>query len=213
MKNMGLTSLRIVGSENIDLEKASIVAVHAKDILERARFFHTIEEATNDVSLIAGVSRRRGKRRKYFAVAPDVLAERICLMDGKKTALVFGNEATGLTDDELAKCHIAVAIPSSALFPSINLSHSVQILAYEIYTKSSSHQSCGYTPITNQALGALIRDVIESLRGIGFFKQVGPDDMFVFLRDILARAQLSDKESERMRLLFRKIHGLAARHK
>ena len=52
--------------------------------------------------------------------------------------------------------------------------------------------------------------MLASLGDLGFFKQVTPEDMGVFLRDILARAGLSVREAKRLETVARKIGGLAA---
>ena len=64
MKTMDLTDLRIVGGETIDVDQAARVAVHAGDVLDEASFFPNVRSAVKDCSIIAGVTRRRGKKRK-----------------------------------------------------------------------------------------------------------------------------------------------------
>lgn len=57
---------------------------------------------------------------------------------GAKVALVFGRESTGLTREELAKCDVLVKIPASESYPTLNLTHAIAILLYELY--KSSHK-------------------------------------------------------------------------
>lgn len=211
MKTMGLSSLSLVGLMDIDFLKAKVLAVHARDILEGARYFDSLEDALGDESFIAGITRRRGKKRKYLSFSPEELAEKICLIEKGRVALVFGNEATGLTDEQLAYCHIAVSIPSSALFPSLNLSHAVQVITYQIFRKLNSTYNAAYSPVSNKKLLKTVSTIVRSLENIGFFKQVSSDDMAIFFKDILARAFLSRREAERIEAIFKKIHGLMRR--
>ena len=217
MKTMGITDLSVIRdsrrslrSQGLDLVEARRVAVHASDVLEGASFFDVISDAVEDCAIVAGVTRRRGRRRKYFSLMPNELADRIAGNARARTALLFGNEESGLTDEELEQCDLAVHVPSSPLFPSLNLSHAVQIVAYEIYRRMQRPTFDTYTPINRQKLESLVEVTVKSLANIGFFKQVGPEEMGVFLRGILGRAQLSGREAKRIEKMFRKISGLCA---
>ncbi len=211
MKTMGFGTLRIVGHETIDRSEAAITAVHAVDVLDRAERCETLEEAVQDSVLVAGISRRRGKWRKYFALTPEQLAERIASIHKGTCTLVFGNETSGLDARDLARCHIAVRIPSSPEFPSLNLSHAVQIITYQLYRRLSlAGQEATFLPISSSHLDALVSLMIASLANIGFFSQGDPGEMSIFLRDILARAALEQREADRLARVFEKISGLVA---
>jgi tRNA/rRNA methyltransferase/tRNA (cytidine32/uridine32-2'-O)-methyltransferase len=141
MKNMGLSRLRIAGADASagpgrfsERDEALIRAraVHAADIWEKAVFFDSLAPALADLSLAVGVTRRRGRRRKQASLTPGKLASWLRERPGS-AALVFGNERTGLEDHELDLCNIASHIPVSGVFPSLNLSHAVQIYAYELF--------------------------------------------------------------------------------
>lgn len=213
IKTMDITSLYIVGGADIDFDQAAVLAIHAEDLLKKAVILSSLKEAVQDAVLVAGITRRRGKKRKYFALSPEALADKIASIEGV-IALVFGNEISGLNDQDLSLCHLAVKIPSSNLFPSLNLSHAVQIITYQIF-KALSGPDAGtrYSPIKGAQLDYLMKVVLGSLKNIGFFTQVGQRGMGVFLRDIFARAALSGQEAKRMEALFRKISGLIAKKK
>ena len=208
MKTMGLTRLAVVGGGTVDWRDAAAVAVHAGDVLDSATRYSSLAGAIGDASLSAGVTRRRGKRRKYFALTPEQLAAKVREVGGGEVALVFGNEVSGLTDEELSCCHLAVSIPTSTLFPSLNLSHAVQIVGYAIFTELNSGSLPRYRPVTNTRLSELVSVIVRSLECVGFFSQVGTQDMSVFFKDMLGRAQLSGREADRLELIFRKIAGL-----
>jgi len=212
MKTMGLDSLYIVGGEKIDRAEAAITAVHAVDVLDRAVLCTTVEEAVGDSVLVAGITRRRGRWRKYFAITPDQLTERIARVEAGTCSLVFGNEAAGLNAADLSRCHLSVRIPSSSRFPSLNLSHAVQIIGYELFRlRGGSRRTKKYLPISGGELEKLVSLMLASLTAIGFFSQGDPGEMGVFLRDIFARAMLEQREAERLARIFRKISGLIAR--
>jgi TrmH family RNA methyltransferase len=211
MKTMGLSSLSLVADSTIDPQSARAVAHYASDVLENARMCADIGEAVGDAVLIAGTTRRRGKRRKYFSLLPEQLAERVRSISRGAVAILFGNEDTGLTDAELSLCHLAVTIPTVEDFQSLNLSHAVQIVCYEIFRALSRGRITPFTPITSRDVDSLVQTMTRSLKAIGFFKLVGPEQMAVFLKDIIARAALSVNEARRLGVTFKKIGGLVTR--
>ena len=210
MKTMGITALAVAGAGDLDIVEAERVAVHASDILSRAVFSANLEEVVKDSSLVVGITRRRGKKRKYFSLLPEELAERIVLERDGTVSLVFGNEESGLSDEELGCCDLACRIPTSPLFPSLNLSHAVQIITYQIYRRAISENIHPFKSVSRTELDGMIAVILGSLTNIGFFKQVGPADMGIFLRDLFARAHLSPGEARRVEKIFRKISGLGA---
>jgi tRNA/rRNA methyltransferase len=211
MKTMGFGSLYIVGDQPIDRGRAAVTAVHAVDVLDRAVRCATLDEAVGEAVLVAGISRRRGKWRKYFALSPEQLAGRVASIEAGICALVFGNEASGLTAGELSRCHVAVRIPSSPEFPSLNLSHAVQVITYQIFRRLQGGGDPGtFSPVANRTLDSLISIAVASLANIGFFSQGDPQELGVFLRDIFARAALEKREVERLEGIFRRISGLIA---
>jgi TrmH family RNA methyltransferase len=209
MKTMGLESLYLVGAQGLDLAQAAVTALSARDLLEGAVACAGLPEALRGTALSAGLSRRRGRWRKYFALDPEQLVERIAAVRGP-CALVFGAEADGLTDEELGCCHLAVRIPTSPRFASLNLSHAVQILAYLLFRRLQSPIQQEFQPVGDGELEELVGTIVGTLAGLGFFRKSSPREMGVFLRDLLARAAVEKREAERLRRIFHEIRGLAA---
>jgi tRNA/rRNA methyltransferase len=213
MKTMNLHHLWIVGNADFDRAEAERTALHATDVLEQAQLFDSLETALKDgrnpdIHLIVGTTRRKGKRRKFFSLSPEELADRISTIETGQIAILFGNEETGLTDEELDLCQLAVNIPTAPAFPSLNLSHAVQIITYQLFRKLSALQFPLYTPIDNQKMNQLISVILASLKDVGFFKQIPPDDMEHFFKDIFTRATLSGREAKQLEKIFSKIRGL-----
>ncbi len=210
MKTMGLGTLTIVGGRGIDPVRARVVAVHAADVLDRAVWCDRLEDAVRDASLVAGVTRRIGSRRKAYSLTPEELAD----PDPGTVALVFGNEEAGLSDAELALCHLAVHIPSSPEFPSLNLSHAVQVVAYALFRRQAPAGAwAAFAPIPSERLVRLVQRIIGSLHSIGYMTQPGSRGLGAFWRDILARAQLSEREAHRLETVFRNISGILTRRR
>jgi tRNA/rRNA methyltransferase len=208
MKTMGFTSLTVVLGPLIDPEKAGVLAHHARDVLEGALFCTDLEQAIGDATLVAGTTRRRGRDRKSFALFPEQFAERAAAAGAGTVAVLFGNEETGLTDAELARCHLAVTIPSAPAFPSLNLSHAVQVIAYELARALDRPHRTPPAPIAGGDVDELASLMVRSLAAIGFRNARGLENLNVFFRDVVARAGLSPGEARRLGVVFRKIAGL-----
>ena len=208
MANNGIKSLRIVGKkEDFDEERVRILAIHAADIWESAEFFSSITEAAHDCSTIAGTTRRKGKKRgKLFL--PEEFAE--FANNSGRTAVVFGNERTGLTEEELDECTMGITIPSDDNFPSLNLSHAVQIMCYELFRKKTNI-SPRNVPVSIKRLDKTVTTIADNLQKIGFFKITGRPDMEKFWRDVLSRASISEDEAKYIEKTFNKAAGLASK--
>jgi tRNA/rRNA methyltransferase len=208
MKSMGISSLGIVPDAIVDPTQARTLAHYAADVLEHATVYPRLADALKDAVLVAGTTRRRGKNRKYFTLFPEQLGERVASLGEATVAVLFGNEETGLTDEELSLCHLAVTIPAAPDFPSLNLSHAVQIICYEIFRARTKEHLTPFSPVSVAELDSLVSVITRSLKRIGFFHLVGPEQMAVFFKDILGRAGLSVNEARRLGVTFRKIAGL-----
>jgi tRNA/rRNA methyltransferase/tRNA (cytidine32/uridine32-2'-O)-methyltransferase len=221
MKNMGLSRLRLVspGFSTAGADAASLDAtlseagfayggnlaviqaraIHAADVWEKAETFDSLAAAVKDCALVIGTTRRRGRRRKQVTMTA---AEAAAFVKGHPgpAALVFGNERTGLEDPEIDICNMASHIPVDEAFPSINLSHAVQIYAYELFLSlAGPEKDAGkgqWAPLDEEAIEALVRDVTSNLGILGFYRQAGREEQERFFRDIFSRAAITGREGQ-----------------
>ena len=222
MANNDISDLRIVGNKaDYDIEHIHVLAIHAGAIFDNARFYNSITEATADCAICAGTTRRRGKKRgklllpEEFADMADDMTEGSTTEAGGKVAVIFGNERTGLTDEQLDECNLGVTIPSSDGFGSLNLSHAVQIMSYHLFRKSlleKKGEYRGYTPLTLERVDKTVKIITDNMQKIGFFKMPGREDMENFWRSILSRASLSEGEAQYLEKTFDKIAGLSIKN-
>ncbi|MBF0376388.1 MAG: RNA methyltransferase [Desulfamplus sp.] len=133
MMNFGFKNLRLVNPcKNYSSLQARKMALNAQHLLVDAKVFNTLSEALADCHLAFGTTRRFGKYRKDF-FTPEPAGETIAKIDdGIRCSLVLGREDNGLTTEELTLCQHFITIPTDDGFPSMNLSHSLGILLYEI---------------------------------------------------------------------------------
>src|SRR6056297_1212310 len=209
MKTMGFSRLLIVGRtpDYFNLDQVRTFGLRAQELFDEALFVSTLPEALADSVLGAGITRRRGKYRKYFSLLPEQLAEHVSHMESGTVSLVFGRESDGLTDKELSYCNIAVHIPSSENFPSLNLSHAVQIITYTL-SREYRPPMQRFQPIDQQRLTELSQIVTDSFEEISFFKKNEKDEVGRFFKDIFSRSGLSENEAARLIKMFRKVAGL-----
>ncbi|MEO1574767.1 MAG: RNA methyltransferase [Pseudomonadota bacterium] len=132
MKTMGLTDLRLVTPKLYPHDEATARASGADDVLDAATVHETLDDALTGTVRAYGTSARLRSLRWPVADPAGTAAEVAGQPDGHKVAIVFGREKTGLTNDELARCHALVNIDTNPEFSSLNLAMAVQVLAYEL---------------------------------------------------------------------------------
>jgi tRNA/rRNA methyltransferase/tRNA (cytidine32/uridine32-2'-O)-methyltransferase len=213
MKNMGLSRLRLASPGPLDEARIRTRAIHAADVWEGARFFDSLAEAAADCSLLVGTTRRRGRHRKSVTMDPRALTGWLQeqALSGP-IALVFGNERTGLEDAELDLCNIASHIPVSDAFPSLNLSHAVQIYAYELFLAFCGKAAVkgAWTPLNRAEVDRLTASITGTLADLGFYKHPGRAEQTRFLRDLVSRAGLTEREGKYLQDIFAKAARLGS---
>jgi len=221
MKNMGLSRLRLAAPAFSATDTASAFslseaglgfgedlavirarAIHAVDVWEKAETFDSLVSAVKDCTLVIGTTRRRGRHRKQVTMTPSETAAFLKTHPGS-AALVFGNERTGLEDEELELCNLASHIPADDAFPSLNISHAVQIYAYELFKALSCPNTEGapveavkgqWVPLDQRAIEILVKEIMENLRELGFYKRLGQKEQERFFRDIFSRSAMTERE-------------------
>ena len=230
MMNMGLAKLRLVapeidadaGADTMTADEAALRAraVHAAGIWEAAPVFSGLTEAVADCTLVIGTTRRRGRGRKPVTLSPRELADWLTQRTEQgtptgKTALVFGNERTGLETAELAQCHLASHIDAESSFPSLNLSHAVQIYCYELRgafpPAPSAYPAGHHEPLSFAEAEGLVAAVTGSLASLGFYRHRGRTEQETLFRDLIGRAALTKTEARYLGDIFAKALRLAKR--
>ena len=119
---------------------------------------------------------------------------------------MFGNERTGLENDEIKRCDAAVLIPSDPEFPSLNLAQAVQVLAYEVRMAALAGASPlpaqkSDLPASNAELDAFFEHLERMLDAIDFHKGRSPRTIMLRLRRLYLRARPDQRE-------LRILHGI-----
>ncbi len=129
LKNAGLSRWALVDPQTRDFEAARRVAVHAEDLLEQPRILDTLDEALSGCVLSVGTTVRARPERSVLT--PRQAAEKLLAAQGE-VAVVFGDERSGLTAEEVERVDLVSAIPSAPEQPSWNLAQAIAVYAYEL---------------------------------------------------------------------------------
>ncbi len=133
IKNCGISKLRLVNPVPFKTYNAKKWACNAWDLLSNAKVFSDLKHAVYDASFVVGTSCRQGKLRPPSLSYKESLIKIYKHAKSGHVALVFGRETDGLNRKELDLCDVVFSIPTSSLYPSLNLAQAVLIVCHEIY--------------------------------------------------------------------------------
>ncbi len=209
MKNMGLNQLVLVKPNLNPYRKAHELAAGAYDILREAIIVNTLEEALAGCHLVCATS-ARPRDIALPGFTPRTCAEHIAKQpNNTQTAIVFGREHAGLTNEELLQAHYHVHIPSNPEFSSLNLAQSVQVIAYELRMQALSPQA---HVATHDVALATVDDIErfyahleEVLIQIDFLKPSNPKKLLQRLRRLFNRSQLETTEVNLLRGILTQV--------
>ncbi|MEY4642871.1 MAG: hypothetical protein RLZZ227_2865 [Pseudomonadota bacterium] len=142
MKNMGLGNLVLVAPKIWPALEALSLAGSALDVIDNTRVVDTLQDAIADCHLVIGTSARLRSMPVPLLDPVECAATVVAQMPTQRIALVFGREASGLSNEELHLCHYHVHIPVNDDYPALNLAAAVMVLCYEL-RKTALAQKAG----------------------------------------------------------------------
>ncbi len=134
IKTMGFLKLALVKPGRLavpDHEMALKMAVKSRDVLRQAPVYQSVEEAVRGADLVVATTSRSGQSG---VLQPRELGRRVveAVSEGQTVTILFGNEKSGLSAEEMAPSALRVRIPMAAPQPSVNLAQATQVIAYEL---------------------------------------------------------------------------------
>jgi len=148
MMNFGCKNLRIVAPrDGWPNTKAIDMAVHAAPILEKAKIFDTLEDAIGDMNHVAVTTVRDRDMEKTVLTPREYIAK----SHPKKSAIIFGPERSGLTNDEIALADEIISIPVADDLKSLNLAQAVAVVCYEVFGGKISRKVTQKNPPAEKA--------------------------------------------------------------
>ena len=205
MKNFNFNKLSIINPKPIyPNDKILATSVGAKDIIKKSKTFNSLELAIKNIDcLIATSARFRNKNIKHIKL------EDLKKIDfKKKVGFLFGSEASGLTNHEISYANYTLQIPTNLNFKSLNLSHSLIIIAQYVSSivklKSSPFKkSKKVKSASKKEIQSMVNLCIKNLDQINFFKPKEKRPiMLENLRNIFYKMDLSDKETRILSSVF-----------
>lgn len=131
IKTMGISNLYLVAPIANHLGERSRATAHgSNDILEKAKIFSNLSDAITGIDLVIGSTAKKRIVAEIYNPVEDL--PQIILDKGntiKNAAIVFGGEESGLSNEQLAQCHLLSTIPMYNKYPSLNLAQSVMVYA------------------------------------------------------------------------------------
>ena len=206
MLTMGLRRLELVAPLAFPHPESVAMAAGADAVLDAAPRHQDLGAALAPCHYALGCTARpRGVALP--ALAPrEAAAQLLAAAARGPVALVFGNERTGLTNEELQRCHAAVHIPSDPAFSSLNLAAAVQVLSYELRVAAlagagepvpappEAEAEADDAPATLQEMEGLYEHLDRTLHDIDFHKGRAPENIMRRLRRLYFRAALTRRE-------------------
>ncbi len=209
MKNFGFKNLSIIDPKPLfPNDKIIATSVGAKDVIEKAKIYPNLEKSIKKTDILIATSARfRNKNIKHIS-----LTDLKKLNFKKRISILFGSEASGLSNDEVSYADYTLQIPTNSILRSLNLSHSLVIVAQTIsnlvnkknnnFKKSNKIQKA-----TKQEIYKMLNYCLSTLEKRNFFNQKAKKPiMLENLRSIFYKMELSQKE---IRILSSVFAGLA----
>jgi TrmH family RNA methyltransferase len=170
--------------------------------------FESLETALADCQLVIGASARLRKVR-WPQLDPRQCARKVVgeTAAGRRVALVFGRERTGLTNAELDLCHYLVHIPANPEYSSLNLAMAVQVIAYELRMAQSLPPEERREPAPVEAFEGFMEHLTEALYDIGYLDERNPEKLLRRLRRLFHRAAPDAHEINILRGILNAAQG------
>lgn len=196
MKTMGLKKLKLVNPKNYPSKVADAKAVGCIDVLENASIYDSIDKAIAKSRLVVGLSARSRKSN----IPSLSLKELMILIQNhlnNEISILFGNEQSGLSNEELLRCNYLVSIPTDKSYTSLNLSAAVQIFSYEYFmSQSGPDKKLIHTeePASFSSKKHLIDNFILIMKMLNMFSVKNEKSLTQNIHIIFNKTQFTNKE-------------------
>ncbi|MDR2967917.1 MAG: TrmJ/YjtD family RNA methyltransferase [Methanobacteriaceae archaeon] len=205
MANFGLKNLILINPCELKKE-AYYQAMHAKNIVETAKIFDTIEDflKKENVDFIVGSTGTPGGSYNLarIPIKPEELGKSMNL--NNKIAIIFGREGDGLYNHEIDLCDIIVSIPTNHSYPIMNISHAAAIIFYEIFKNRNEFNAEGLEEATAIEKKYLLEDM-EKIVAILDLPEHKQKTALKSFKNIINRAFITGREVHTLKGVLRRI--------
>ncbi|MCZ6711164.1 MAG: RNA methyltransferase [Gammaproteobacteria bacterium] len=202
LKTMGLSRLAVVNPKRFPDPQAEWRAAGARDVLDATRICGDLDEAIADCRWVVGTSTRNRRIPWPLLSAEQAAAQAFEEADGD-IAILFGRENSGLSNEELQKCHCHLQIPASPQYSSLNLAMAVQVVCYELFKHAGETQTRSPEWDRPFATMAQLEELLEHLKNVlvasSFLDDDNPGQTLTRLRRLLMRLRPDVTEVQMLR--------------
>lgn len=213
MKTMGLSDLVLVAPERYPHPEATWRAAGGASVLDAAKVVDVLGEAIEDCVFVAATS-ARSRRIPWPSAEPRSAAPQLLeAAAAGPVAVLFGREASGLTNDELQRAGLHIHVPANPDYPVLNLAMAVQLVAYELRMASRDWlpPSWDRRPATSAEVEGMLAHLASALTEIDYLDPDNPRQTMTRLRRLFTRAGLDVTETQMLRGIFKAIERLRRR--
>jgi tRNA/rRNA methyltransferase len=216
MRNLGFNDLWLVAPEADPADPhARQLSTHGESILDSARIVANLSDALDDCVLVVGTSARTGGLVRRQSVSPPrlVAQEIVAALSAGPAALVFGPEPSGLTNEEVTRCHYLIHIPADPTYPALNLAQAVAICLYEVrcaWLEGGQPSPSAEPPAPFASQERMFEHLRSALEEIHYLYGPNADALMHGLRHLIGRARPSAMEVDLLFGLARQMRWIAA---
>jgi tRNA/rRNA methyltransferase len=206
LSNFGFTDLREVNPYEKAFREA-VSAVGGAAVLQNAQVFGDVGSAVADCSLVVGTTSIGNRELQHplhrlDAAAPLLRAH----METDRTALLFGSEKFGLSNEDLSFCHWLIRIPTEAQTPSMNLGQSVAVCLYELIRDPGAVAATSTRrPVSGEEAEQITRMLIETLEVSGYTNRIVATSTEQKIRRFLRRLKMERRDGRLVLGILRQV--------
>jgi tRNA/rRNA methyltransferase len=214
LKNFGFSKLNIISpKQSWPNNKAKFTSVGAFDVIKKAKIFKNTHDAIADFDVVISLSaRKRDINKKHISI--NQFLKLIKTKKNTNFGLMFGPEASGLSNNDLSVSNYVLQIPTSKKFKSLNLSHSLTVICYEIFKlinqKKFEKAGKNIKISSKNKISSLVDHLEKLLDKKGFFVPIEKKhSMIMNINNLFYRLEPNDKE---VRILASIISSLSKKN-
>ena len=207
MKTMGLSELYLVKPHLFPDKQADWMATNAVDVLRNATVCDDLDTALSGVALAAACTARSRDIAVPAANAREASAQLVAVAQSQPVALVFGNEVSGLSTEQVKRCQMVTMIPADASHSSLNLAAAVQVFAYEcrMHATDATVPNKARELATHEDVERFYAHLEQELFASGFLNPKLPKRLMERVRRLFSRTQLDREEVRILRGIVRTL--------
>lgn len=205
MANFGLKNLVLINPPTLTPE-AFYQATHGKYIVDNAKIYNTLDEFYQSQRIDFKVASTGVAGGSYnlsrIPVRPENLGKNI--NTNNKTAILFGREGNGLTNEEIEDCDICVSIPTDPTYPILNISHAAAIIFYELFKNMHEYPVEGLEESTAIEKEYVLKDMYDLIDGLDIPEHKKKNGLKSF-KNIINRAYITGREAHTLKGILRRL--------